>query len=203
MITTMNSMLAADDRPLPERYRKVTPSQLLRAVAVHPGDWILDVGCGRGYFTAALQSRLRPKGGVLALDIRKDVLWAVRNKLGRKNCWFLAVSADRFPLPDHSVNGAVLAFVLHESPRRKTLLKEVGRVVKPTGWVMLVEWRKTDQDRLTGRYDRIAPEEMRFLLREVGFRDGTIVYQDNRIYQLITHKKRGGLCRDNSGSLFL
>ncbi len=44
------------------------PTRILRAVGVAPGQVVLDVGCGPGFFAIPAAKLVGPRGKVLALD---------------------------------------------------------------------------------------------------------------------------------------
>jgi SAM-dependent methyltransferase len=49
--------------------------------AIHPGEAILDVGCGTGETTLELSERVGPKGKVLGLDVSRPMLELARQRL--------------------------------------------------------------------------------------------------------------------------
>jgi protein-L-isoaspartate(D-aspartate) O-methyltransferase len=58
-----------------------TVARWLDAVAIHPGDRILHVGCGSGYFTAILAATVGPRGAVYAIDVDGPLTRAARENL--------------------------------------------------------------------------------------------------------------------------
>ncbi|NOX38759.1 MAG: methyltransferase domain-containing protein [Calditrichaeota bacterium] len=185
----MNNPTLEIDAALPDRYREASPHQLLQAVSLRPGDLILDVGCGKGYFTRALAARLGSSGRVLALDVNAAVIKHFKSQGLPAGCFLLLVTAVHFPLRSNSVDGAVLAFVLHESRQRQELLQEVLRVLKPGAWAMVVEWQWDPQRQTVQRWDRLPRQQTLQLLREAGFNEYAVTYQNDRFYQIITHKR--------------
>jgi len=41
---------------------------------VSPGDTVIDLGCGGGYFTVALAKMVGDRGRVIAMDLQKEML---------------------------------------------------------------------------------------------------------------------------------
>lgn len=79
--------LADQDRPLPIGYG-VTNSQpwtvrhMLEALAVEPGDRVLDVGSGSGWTTALLSVLAEPGGSVVGVEIVPELVAFARERLG-------------------------------------------------------------------------------------------------------------------------
>lgn len=83
---------------------------------------ILDVGCGEGYYSAALAETLQTE--LIGLDISKE---AVRYAAGRyKNATWLCASAAKLPVGNSSVGILTSLFAL-------TLPEEFRRVLRPDG----------------------------------------------------------------------
>ena len=83
---------------------------------------ILDVGCGEGYYSAALADALQ--GELLGLDISKE---AVRYAAGRyKSARWICASAARLPVKDQSVGLLTSLFAL-------TVPEEFSRVLRQDG----------------------------------------------------------------------
>ena len=107
----------------------------------------LDLGCGQGYYTRALAGTLGPEAVLYALDLWPEGIaslkeWAAGE--GRQNLRAMVADISRnVPLPDASVDLALLATVLHdlvEFDMAAGALHEVHRVLKPGGTLAVVEF---------------------------------------------------------------
>jgi len=56
----------------------------------------------------------------------------------------VVATADRLPLPDHSMDLAVSSFVIQLVPKRAAVLREIRRVLRPGGRVAMVTWQEDD-----------------------------------------------------------
>ena len=108
-------------------------------VAIVPGDRILDIGCGSGRHMAETARRT----GTLTVgtDINRKDLLDARNRMafleeigaihGR---WDLGISdITALPFPDNTFNLVICSEVLEHIPDHKTAVKELVRVLKPGG----------------------------------------------------------------------
>ena len=66
-------------------------------------------------------------------------------------------SVERLPFPDATFDTAVVTFVLCSVPHQDIALREIGRVLKPTGRLLFLEHVRSDDPRLAKWQDRIRP----------------------------------------------
>jgi len=80
-----------------ERDADQKPDEVMRALALKPGERIADVGAGSGYFTLRLARAVGPSGSVLAVDANADLLAHLDGRLkqaGLTNARTLLVQKD-------------------------------------------------------------------------------------------------------------
>lgn len=105
---------------------------------------ILDIGCGEGYYSAALSAAMGAE--LLGLDISKE---AVRYAAGRyKMATWVCASAAHLPVKDHSFGLITSLFAL-------TMPEEFHRVLRPDGAFIQV---LAAEDHLLGLKNIIYPE---------------------------------------------
>ncbi len=122
--------------------------RMLAFFALRPGQTVLEVGPGPGYFTPEASRRVGPGGRVLCLDIQRPMLEQLRRRLaeaGASNAHLLQADAARLPLRDGSVDAAFLVAVLGEVPDRVAALRELYRVLRSGGMAAFAE-TLTDPD---------------------------------------------------------
>jgi ubiquinone/menaquinone biosynthesis C-methylase UbiE len=125
-----------------QRYQMMPPGPILDLLPLRPTAIIGDVGCGPGFFTLPLAERL-PQGIVHAIDVEPAMLRAVEERAsaaGLTNIRTLQSAERSIPLPPDSMDGALFALVYHEVPDRRAYLAMLGELMRPGGWLALLDW---------------------------------------------------------------
>ena len=146
--------------------------KLLRIFPILSHHVVADIGCGPGFFTIPM-AKMVFDGKIYALDIQDEMLDAVRAEVAKVNLTNVDVvksQEKKLPLEDESLDGVVAAFVFQEASSPKTLLKEALRCLKNHGWLVVLEWYKTEMEEGPPVSQRIDMEEMKDLTAKAGFR---------------------------------
>lgn len=110
---------------------------------VKPGDTVVDLGCGGGYFTAELAKMTGGNGKVIAVDMQEEVLKIARDFASKNgftdNIIYHKCSENEFGLSDMKADFALAFYVVHEVPDRKRFLRQAAELLKPEGYFMIVE----------------------------------------------------------------
>lgn len=123
------------------------PERTVALFGLRPGDRVLELGPGPGYFTPFASHAVGPDGRVLCVDLQPEMLAILRSRLDstRANVRLAAGDATRLPLATRSLDGAFLVAVLGEVPDRRQALIELRRVLRPGGTLAICE-TLTDPD---------------------------------------------------------
>jgi ubiquinone/menaquinone biosynthesis C-methylase UbiE len=146
-----------------ERFELLRPEALLRALGVHEGDTVADIGCGPGFFTVPAAEIVGEHGRVLAGDIQGEMLAAARSRVverGLTNVRMVKTSDTEVPLPAGCADLVLLAFTLSEIGQRARFLHRVARVLKPEGRIVVIEWQKHEEADGPPLADRIGAEDV-------------------------------------------
>lgn len=101
---------------------------------------ILDVACGTGEL-ARLRLSQYPQQPITCTDISDPMLHQARQKLkGYDNVSFYAASAAELPFPSNHFEIVICASAFHYFDAPHAALKEMQRVLKPEGKVVLLDW---------------------------------------------------------------
>lgn len=113
---------------------------------ISPGDTVIDLGCGPGFFTIEMAKKVGEQGKVIAVDLQKEMLEKVRckaEKLGLFSRVQLHQCAqDQIGLANDVKADFILAFyMVHETPDQKAFLAQTKSLLKPDGRLLIVEPR--------------------------------------------------------------
>jgi len=107
-----------------------------------PGERLLEVGPGTGYYTLPVARRLEPGGRLDVLDVQQEMLDHTLRRAGEEgvgNVVPARADARELPYEDACFDGAYLVTVLGEIPDQEAALRELGRVVRPGGRIVVGE----------------------------------------------------------------
>jgi SAM-dependent methyltransferase len=128
---------------LEAQVRLVTPLEddFLAAAGLAKDAWLLDVGCGPGFFSERAARQLVPEGRVTGVDVDPSLLALGRERLAGSELRidFVEGTGVRLPLPDDSVDFAYARFVMQHLSDPVSVLREMVRVTRPGGRVGLVD----------------------------------------------------------------
>ncbi|HEY8505985.1 MAG TPA: methyltransferase domain-containing protein [Gemmataceae bacterium] len=130
-----------------DSFHRAFPRQLARMVEdlpLRPGDRALDVPCGDGFFTLLLARRVGPTGRAVGADLSEDCLRrARRNARGRAGesarVEWRRADAYHLPFDPDTFDGVWCAQSLISLPEPEPALREMFRVLRPGGFVALME----------------------------------------------------------------
>src|SRR5436309_267764 len=112
--------------------------------AVSPGDRVLDVATGTGDLALELAGRVAPGGEVIGVDFSERMLDLARAKaaaapLTGTNVQFGYGNALQLPYPDDAFAAATVGFGARNFSDLEQGLREMTRVVRPGGRVVILE----------------------------------------------------------------
>ena len=120
----------------------ITRARLRDVLAPQPGERVLEVGPGTGYYTLDVASRLLPSGTLDIFDLQQEMLdhaMARARERGLSNITPTQGDARSLPYPDESFDAAFLVTVLGEVPDQDAALRALARVLKPGGRLVVGE----------------------------------------------------------------
>ncbi|MDI5922483.1 class I SAM-dependent methyltransferase [Halomonas sp. LR5S13] len=126
------------------------PDRVIKALRIEPGMKVLDLGCGDGYFTAAI-ARQVGAGRVIGFDLDPVMLEQAQAACeGMLNCNLLlgdAMALSR--LLDPSVDYMLIANTYHGVQDKTALAREVAKVLKQNGRFAIVNWHPLPREQTT------------------------------------------------------
>jgi ubiquinone/menaquinone biosynthesis C-methylase UbiE len=141
---------------------------------------VLDIGAGTGRFSLAMAEQLS-SGKVICLDLSEEMLQHLKRKAEKEGLkdriQILKGEASDSGLENESMDVVMSHSVFHELSSPEAVLAEMLRILKPSGWVMITEFRDTKISRLIYRSHReelhgpFSVHELETLFAKVGLKN--------------------------------
>jgi SAM-dependent methyltransferase len=109
---------------------------------IHPGDAVLDIGCGAGVDTLLAARMAGPAGRAVGIDAVPEMIALARTNLaltGLANVSFEIGTAEALPFPDREFDVVLSNGVFNLTTDKEQALREVHRVLKRGGRLMLAD----------------------------------------------------------------
>jgi SAM-dependent methyltransferase len=119
-----------------------SPRHLQRVLSPRAGERILEIGPGIGIHALPVARSLAPAGTLDVLDLQQEMLDDVMRRAGAAGIANIVprrASVHTLPYPDGAFDGAYLVGVLGEIPDAGAALRELRRVLKPEGRLVIGE----------------------------------------------------------------
>ena len=120
----------------------ITRERLRSVLAPQPGERLLEIGVGTGYYSLELAEWVGPEGKLELFDLQQEFLDHVMRAAAERGLANLVPTqgdATNLPYEDASVDAVILTAVLGEIPDSVAALQEIRRVLKPSGRLVVGE----------------------------------------------------------------
>jgi SAM-dependent methyltransferase len=114
----------------------------VRAAKLHPGETVLDLGCGGGIDTLLSARAVGPTGQALGLDMTHEMIELAQANaaaMGLANTRFLEGVMEEIPLPDASVDVVISNGVFNLAANKDRVFAEGRRVLRPSGRLIVAD----------------------------------------------------------------
>jgi len=177
--------IAMLENPARDAYQK--PDEVVRALALKPGETVADIGSGSGYFTLRLAAAVGDTGRVYGVDIDPEMIRHLNRRVrdaGVRNVQTVLSEPDDPLLPDASVDRFVIVDTWHHIDERVRYLAKVARGLKPGGRVAVVDFKKGALPVGPPDEHKLAPDQVADEFRRAGW---TLVRRDEELlpYQYV------------------
>ena len=111
---------------------------------VKEGQQVLDIAGGTGDLSLAFAPKVGASGRVVHTDINEAMLSEGRNRLldAGVSLPTLVCDAEKLPFPDASFDLVTVAFGLRNMTHKEDALREMNRVLKPGGKLLVLEFSR-------------------------------------------------------------
>ena len=120
------------------------PPRLIEAAGIAAGHKVLEVGCGTGVLAREVIKRVGPDGGVTGLDVSESMLGVARGICPDVD--FRQGNAMDLPFEDESFDAVIASFMLMFVPEPELAVREMWRVLRPGGRLVIAVWEALDQN---------------------------------------------------------
>ena len=171
-IAPVMSWVYADWLTRPERQREEQPDRLVDSLDIPPGATVVDLGAGVGYFTWRLASKVGRAGKVIAVEIQQEMLDLLAVNLGERdieNVEAVLATPQDPRLPTAAVDLVLMVDVYHELAHPALTLAHIRRSLKPTGRLVIVEYRKGQPGVAIHPLHKMSVAEVRAEIEPAGF----------------------------------
>lgn len=123
-----------------------SPHENILQLGLHEGMKVGDFGTGTGHYARAAAAVVGRSGKVYAIDIQEDILKHLRLNTHERHqrtietIWGDIEKPGGTHLKDASLDAIILANVFFQVANRFALLKEMKRVIKSGGKILVVDW---------------------------------------------------------------
>ena len=131
---------------MPNAAQQERTDLLLERLPIEAHSVVADVGAGSGYFTLPIARRVHA-GKVYAVDIQPEMLDLLRAEMHAQGLTNIVPTLGEVAdphLPLDSIDLALLVDAYHEFSEPRAVMEAIVAALKPSGRVVLVEYRGED-----------------------------------------------------------
>lgn len=150
----------------------INPFRMLERVGIREGQQVADLGCGSlGHFVFPAAQLVGGKGKVYAVDIQRSVLEHIEKMAKEQQFWNVHTvwsDVDVFRathIEPESLDLTLLVNNLFLSQNREQLVREMARLTRPGGRVVVVEWKAVQSPIGPAADRRIDKEQAKDVLK--------------------------------------
>lgn len=159
---------------------------MIELTGARKGQKALDLAGGTGEIAMKVAKRVGDSGHVVLSDINSSMLEEGRKRVINSgfinNISFELINAEEIPFPDNTFDLVTISFGLRNVTDKLKALKEMQRVIKPGGRLVVMEFSKTNNPALTKLYDFYSFSALPFM--------GKIIANDEESYRYLAESIR-------------
>ena len=125
------------------------PETNIQQFMLGEGMRVADLGCGTGAYTLAAAKAVKASGRVYAVEVQQDLLTRLQNTAtleGLNNIEYLWGDVETeggTKIQPHTLDAVIGANLLFQLEDKPGFVKEIKRILKPGGKVLIVDWQES------------------------------------------------------------
>lgn len=122
------------------------PAHNIEQFDLEKGMHVADFGAGSGFYAIIAAKAVGEEGKIYAIDIQKDLLFRLKKEAERQGIlnieiiWGDIEENESTKLRAGSVDRVIVSNILFQIEKKEAVVQEVGRVLKPGGKVLVIDW---------------------------------------------------------------
>jgi ubiquinone/menaquinone biosynthesis C-methylase UbiE len=151
----------------------LNPEKILEDAGLRPGMVFVDVGSGDGFFALLAAQAVGKKGMVYAVDADAKAIERLKRKAAKKgfaNLKAVVAEAEETVFCDACAEVVFYSMVLHDFHDPPKVLLNAKRMLKPTGTLVDLDWKKKIMSFGPPFDIRFSEEHASTLLKAAGFK---------------------------------
>lgn len=165
------------------------PVANLKALGLEDNSIVADLGAGSGFYSLEA-GRQVPRGKVYAVEVVKDLMMSLKKKAQSEKVpnveciWGDIEKIGGTKIRDRIVDLAIVSNVLFQVEHKDMLIEEAGRILKPGGKVLFIDWMPGWQ----GGFTPLLKTEAKAMFEKKGFKLLREIPAGNHHYGMILVK---------------
>lgn len=160
-----------------ERRKWQNPEAILADIGLKTGFTFIDIGCGQGFFSVPAAKIVGEKGKVYGLDVDEEAIAFLRKKAlteGLTNLTLQVGQAEKAIFCKLCADVVFFGIVFHDFDDRAKVLMNAKRMLRTTGRLVDLDWKKEAMELGPPLRIRFSDEEAADLIKKAGFHIQTI-----------------------------
>jgi predicted methyltransferase len=177
------------DDPARDAWQK--PAEVLSLLSLSPGQVVVDLGAGTGYFVGYLARAVESAGRVLALDVEQNMVRHLEDraeKSGWTNVEPRLVAFDDPGLGPASIDRVLIVNTWHHISDRERYAAKLSTALRPGGSVFVVDFT-LESDIGPPANHRLSPEQVVRELQSAGLRARVVHETLPKQYVVVASRK--------------
>jgi ubiquinone/menaquinone biosynthesis C-methylase UbiE len=149
------------------------PEDVLLSAGLRENMVFVDVGCGDGFFSLLAAKMVGGNGIVYSVDVNSDAIQELQDKAkaqGLTNLHATAAHAEEMVFCNGCADMVFFSMVLHDFQDPAKVLVNARKMIKPTGLLVDLDWKKIKMDFGPPFDIRFSEHRAITLIQDAGFR---------------------------------